>query len=308
MRVNKWDKFYKIKDDDSIEILRLLRIKNSDCFVMVNDKKEKIKLTENELLKYTKLKPDGYVNFAAVSLDKGVKDVVISMFRRRDIEDGNSIPYCICRQNVFDLFANQLIKEGDPQYAGCSVSIETCPANTDYKMMMACDELFQTENISIYIDDPLENILYPVSLVNFDDILRENKKIATKSETRISGYCSKVKELLEQNHFIYDVLRAFNIYKVPFKTIYNEETNEIDIEQRHILEEMFKTEMFSTFVVKFTKEINLSKIERDHIIISDDSNDLWVVLYDKGEYTNVEYSRSVREIKDQVAYMKNIKR
>ena len=303
MRVNKWDKFYKVNEDDSIEFLRLVKVKNADCYVLLNSKKERVKLTEDELSKYVKLRPDGYINYSIVSLDAGIKDVIVSMFRREDIENGDVIPYCICRQNIFDLFTNNLVKDNETQFVGCSVSKDTCPADIDYKMIMGCNSIIENINVSMYVDDTLDDLLEPISILNFNDTLFKNY-IKSRNEN-IHGYCKDLKQLLHMNNFIYDVLKAFGIIKVPFTTIYDQKSYEIHTLNREWLENYLKVEMFKTFVVPFTKEIDLKKIKRDHVIISDNNNEIFIVLYDKGDHLDIDKERQLRSVRDQILGLKN---
>jgi len=302
VRVNKWDKFYKVNEDDSIEFLRLIKAKNANSYVLLNSEKERIKLTEDELSKYVKLRPDGYINYSIVSLDAGIRDVIVSMFKREDIENGDAIPYCICRQNIFDLFTHNFTQNNTVQFVGCSVSKDTCPADIDYKMIMGCNAIIDNINVSMYVDDTLDDLLEPINVLNFNSVLFKNY-IKNKSVSQ-PGYCKTLKELLHINNFMYDVLKAFNIIKVPFIVEYDENSNEIDINQRKFLENYFKVEMFKTFVIPFTKEIDLKKIERDHIIISDDSNIIFIILYDKGEHLNINKERQFSLVRDQIVKFK----
>jgi len=302
VRVNKWDKFYKVNEDDSIEFLRLIKAKNANSYVLLNSEKERIKLTEDELSKYVKLRPDGYINYSIVSLDAGIRDVIVSMFKREDIENGDAIPYCICRQNIFDLFTHNFTQNNTVQFVGCSVSKDTCPADIDYKMIMGCNAIIDNINVSMYVDDTLDDLLEPINVLNFNSVLFKNY-IKNKSVSQ-PGYCKTLKELLHINNFMYDVLKAFNIIKVPFIVEYDENSNEIDINQRKFLENYFKVEMFKTFVIPFTKEIDLKKIERDHIIISDNSNIIFIVLYDKGEHFNINKERQFSLVRDQIVKFK----
>jgi len=303
MRVNKWDKFYKVNEDDSIEFLRLVKVKNADSYVLLNSKKERVKLTEDELSKYVKLRPDGYINYSIVSLDAGIKDVIVSMFRRTDIEDGDAIPYCICRQNIFDLFTNNLVKDDKTQFVGCSVSKDTCPADIDYKMIMGCNSIIENINVSMYIDDTLDDLLEPIYVADFNNILFKNYIKSMKEN--IYGYCKNLKELLHTNNFMYDVLKAFGIIKIPFVIDYDSNSYEICTSNREWLENYLKVEMFKTFVVPFTKEIDLKKIERDHVIISDNNNEIFIVLYDKGDHLNIDKERQLRLVRDQILGLKN---
>lgn len=294
-------KLYKTLENGSIYIIRVLRRQNETTYGCIDEKGKKLKITEEEMKQYTKLKPDGYVTFSIVNLDNNIKDVIVAVHRQKDVEQNIQIPYAVCRQSIMDVFSNQ-VRNSYITYIGVSVNIENIPEGVDYRMVLACNSVEYATMISVYLDDTLDEIL---SLLNkqekFDMIL--NHLANNIKQERVFGYCKSLKQLLIENNFMYDFLRSFNIHQVDFTTIINNGYT-LNPEQRVYLEDLLKIEMFETYVVKYTKEIDLNKIKRNHVLISDKNNDIYIIAYDKGEYLNRTYRDGIKDKRDQVAMMK----
>lgn len=297
MKILLGDKFYKYnKETDTVKIIRIKTIKNENSFVAYDEKtKEVIRITKQEIfdLGYTRLKPDGCILFTVVLLQDNMKDVIVSLYRTKD--ENNGIPYCICRQNIYDLFANQ-IQKNNIHYIGMSISIDTCPVDVEYQIMLACNGIDKSTMISYYIGDTLDDILSFIKLDKFDIVLKTMyDKIDIRNNT-IRGYCSNVRDLLTQNNFMWDVLRGYNIYQTPFEIIVIED--QLDPAQRMVLEDMLKVEMFQTYVIKYDKDINLNDIKREYVLVSDIKDNVYIVAYDKGEYINRIYRDNIKDKRD----------
>ena len=86
MKIYLGDKFYKYhEENDSVEIIRIKKIKNENLFSYeVNGQSKKI--TRDELINnYTRLKPDGILAFTVVNLENKLKDVIVSLYRTKDL-------------------------------------------------------------------------------------------------------------------------------------------------------------------------------------------------------------------------------
>lgn len=305
IKTNIGDKYYCILENDTLDIIRIMKFKNSETFICTRNN-EQIKVSKKELEGYTKLKPDGFITFNIVILENNIKDVIISFHRRKDMDAGVNIPYAVCRQNIFDLFSN-IVKTDETIYVGTSISVDTVPEDVPYNMVLACNAVEHSEIISIYIDDTLENILELIpKRSKYDEIL----KILHDSlvGNNVQGYTTSVKQLLEENQFMYDFLKGFDIEKVPFEIKENDKHDyELEYNQIVYLEDLLKTEMFKTYVIKFSKEIDLKKIQRSHILISDKNDNLFIIGYDKGAYINRKYKKNIKDKRDAVALMKHVR-
>ena len=303
MKIYLGDKFYKyIEEKDEIEIIRIKKIQNENLFSYIKDG-ETHKISREQLLnEYTRLKPDGILAFTIVNLENKLKDVIVALYRTKDLNNGISIPYCACRQNIFDMFTNQ-VQKGKTMYVGVSVSQETMPDDTPFEIVLACNGIDYMNQVSVYLDDTLEQILSFVNKSKFDLTLTNIHNNVTNND--IKGYCTTLNQLLTENDFMYDFLRAYNIIRVNFAI--DKEQTELDPFRREYVEGLIKEEMFKTYVVKYDKEIDLNKIERSHIIISDKNKEIFIIAYDKGEYINREYARNIKDKRDAVALLKHKK-
>lgn len=303
MRIYLGDKFYKYKEEtDTLEIIRIKKIKNENLFSYeINGVIHSI--SKQDLLnQYTRLKPDGLVAFTIVNLENKLKDVIVSLYRMKDLEDGKLVPYCACRQNIFDMFTNQ-VQKGKTMYVGVSVSQDTMPDDTPFEIVLACNGIDYMNQVSVYLDDTLEDIMSYVNKSKFDETLSTIYNNVTNKD--IKGYCNSLKQLLEENDFMYDFLTAYNIIRVNFAI--DKDVEELDPFRREYIEGILKEEMFKTYVVKYDKEIDLKKIERSHILISDKNKEIFIIAYDKGEYINREYAKNIRDKRDAIALLKHKK-
>lgn len=296
------DKYYKILEDDSLDIIRIKRIKNENTFICIDNTNKEVKLSKKELEDYIKLKPDGYITLSIVELQEKIKDVLVCIHTRKDIDNGIQIPYAVCRQNIYDVFTNAINRDNNKTYVGCSVSIDTVPADVDYKMMVACNSVLSSNMISIYLDDKYEDILNLIQRKDkYDEILSILYNGILNAD--VYGYCNSLNQLLKDNNFMYDFHKAFNIEEVDF-ILEVENEYELIPEQRIILEDILKEEMFQTYVLKYDKEIDLNKIKRNYILVSDKKEDVYIVAYDKGEYINRAYRDNIKDKRDAVTLLK----
>jgi len=300
VKITLGDKYYKADEEGNIEIIRVQKIKTGSIIVL-DDKKERHSISEIELDDYTRLKPDAYITFSIVTLEQNMRDIIVSMHRRKDIDEGIEAPYAACRQNILDIFANQIVKN-DTYYIGCSMSKDTCPSDVDFGIIIACNSIHKMYMVSAYIDDRLTDWLDIVPSKQFDTVLVNI--FGNIANANLQGYSKTLKELLEVNCFMYDFHKGFNIDQVPFNIKYNEDTFELDFKQTKYLEDLYKVEISRTYVAKFTKEISLSKIKRYYVLINDMNDNLFVIAYDMGKYINRTFKENLVNKKDLVELLK----
>ena len=288
-------KYYKFIDDNTVRVLRLTKIKNDNEFVMRDSQDNVVKLNKNELESYTLLRPDGYITFSIVGLEQDTRDVIVTLHRRKDIENGDNIPYCVCRQNIFDLFANQIVKD-ENIYIGVSISKDTCPEDTPYDITMACNTVERTQMVAVYIDDTLDTILSMINQHKYNETLK--KMYGSIINPNLKGYCISLKQLLEENYFMYDFLKGFDIEPVRIKI--NEEDIEYGLTNSDIryLESLFKFHMQRLYVIKYDKDIDMSSIQRDYVLVSDLNQKIYILTYDKTEESIYNENESYTELYD----------
>ena len=282
------DMFYK-NTDNGILMVRLIKIKNPTTFRAYGNDKKYYTLKKSELEnEWTKLRNDGYLTYTIVDMPKGnakygLNDVIIRLHRRSDLEEGKTIPYAVCRQCHENVFATRIIKD-NINYIGCSMSIDSCPPEFDYNSMLSCEGIKESITISVYRDDTLSSLLSWINLDKYNAVLGFINK--SLDLTYIEGSCKTVKELMICHEFKRDFCKAWDIEMVPFVV---DENLVLTQEQITYLEDMIKHVMNTIYIYPYASDIDVSKIQRSHITISDLSENIYIIAYDEGEYINRQY-------------------
>ena len=296
MKIHSGTKFYKYDEEsNTFYIIRVRReidtekIKADENNISYFDsfgKKKKCSL--NELLKnYHQLAPDGTVIFSIARLTDDnpkypgkfitIEDVIVAIQKR----DGGNEPYAVCRQAVYDIFTNSAkISEGQ-YYCGISISKDTCPTGVDFKEYLGCDSIRYNKAVSIYMDDTLDDILAFINQEIFDKVLVKLKAHLQEKSILHFGLSTTVRGLLSSNSFMYDFRRLFNIVELPFAISDNAESIG-DLNTRE-LERIVGKLIERTYVMPYSKAIDLSKIKRNYVLASAASENyckLYIVGFD----------------------------
>lgn len=284
-------KFFKYSDDqDAPEIIRIRRvdtIKNKVSYYTEDWKKES--MTYDELIKdYRKLRPDGAMMFSIVKVQEA-PDVIVSL---KNLSDDNNapnpkLPDVVCRQSIQDCFTN-LARNGRNDTVGVSISQKTCPANIDFATVLMCTEVKRNYSLAVYLDDSLNDILKFISEKKYNDTLISLKNMSLRATPMgmlpMNGYTETIRELLEINNFMYDFRSCFGITEVPFHI--PEDKEFLNIENVQYLENYLKVNILETYLIKYTKEIDLRTIKRDYLLVSsaeDKHDSVYIVGYDKAD-------------------------
>lgn len=286
--------------DKDKQVIKISKVKNQDTFSALNSNGERFTITRDELEKeYTKLIPNGHILFSIVE-NNGFKDVIIALYRTKQFgeEAVKNLPYCVCRQNIVNLFYE--VSNINFTHIGMCISIETCPSNVNYELVIACDKIDYAFAIAVYMDDTIDNILKMFKHDKFNTVLKASLKNNTVFR---DGYVSTLEELLKQESFSYDFYRAFGIHEIDFSIKYNKENLLLDREQLMWFENEYKIEMFDAYVVEFSYKIRLRDIEKKYILVfSKEDNMLYIIVYTEGKYLN-DYMRSeIKNLKNQAAF------
>lgn len=289
--------------DDELEVLRVVYVTDDCIKVKKQSDGTTMKLTEKDIHdNYTILNPDGVIGISIVNLKDDLEDVMVTLYRRKEIEEKSPLPYCVCRQNITDFFANSIAE--NMNYCGVCVSTETLPEGVAMESILVCDGVSKSTSVFVYMDDTLEDILRFVKTKDYDIVLHNlfTEHLKYKSSkmneligkaffdssiksTSVDGYCKTLKDLLVYNNFMYDFLRGFDIYPLNVD-IENAITDPIENEKfNHIISDLLCKNVVKSMAVKYDKDIDLSAIERDYILVSDKNDKLYVVAYiSQGKY------------------------
>ena len=289
-------RFFKHTEDDNLVVYKVISFASMDKARVINikDPNKTFKIPYEELLNdYNMLTPDGNIVFNIVKLNDNIEDVIVSMFRNSDLD--TAIPYCVARQNIINIYNDFIKKYDNLTSVGMCMSINTIPEGVDYKMMLACNEvLFQTM-VAYYIDDTLDDILrcikkknmYDTVLNNLfidncrrlDPYLREHDKVDKLDS--YGGYNRTLESFLDMVDFISDVRKGFNIKEV--KGIINIDNGVYTLDKTLLeyLEYELGYKLKDPIISKYDKYIDTKKISRDYIIICDESDKMYIIIYDK---------------------------
>lgn len=299
------EKYFKLKDNKLI-IVRIKKLGEQVTVLLGNDK---YKIGKDVLEKeYTLLKPHGSIFFNIVNLHNTSNDIIVTLFREED-KKTDQIPYAVCRQNITDFFTKNIINiqrskgilVDDIDYIGLSLSKDTCLDDIPYEVMVACDGVQYSEEISIYLDDTLDDIL---SLVNkasrynrvLEQLHEDSKKLG------LLGACNNIRLLLEDNKFIDDFMRGFKIINFEDIELIINDDYSLDINQQDFIQAYLNTEIMNTYVYEYDGfSIDIKQIKRDHIIIRDGKNKIYIVAYDKGDYIE----KDIRKVINISKHVKN---
>lgn len=305
MRINQIKrgiKFFRYNENEELEFIRVNRIRETSNDIGFKNSKGKQEYINFDKLTsdYNMLSPDGYVVFLNVELQNGFHDVIVTFKNSNNIRENNGLPDVICRQMVSDIFTN-MTKDpnSDEMMIGISISQDTCPAGMDFNMFFACSKIINSEFIAVYLDDTLDDILrclytsigkYNATLNKLKDGLDAVKRTSVPGMPKFIGYVDNLKDLLTTNNFMADLRRSYQIVEVPFEI---KEAESLDDLNTVFLEKELGFNISATYLVKYTREINLNSIKRKYVLISsktDNFSNVYIVGLDKIDGPYVERS------------------
>lgn len=268
--------------DGVLDQKRLLKVQNCDTYILIDEAGNRVKVNNDTYRSYTKLKEDAILVVSSVLLQDNIPDVIVSLFRSKDLK--NKMPYVICRQNLYDVFTNAIENDDGMMYIGCSVSQDTKPENINFNMLMGCNSVTHSDMVCVYFEDTLDDIIELIPTTQYDDVLYLLSQGFIKAKVR--GVTTSLRQLLEDNHFMDDVRRGFNIIKADFVYEGNEQYT---AEFVRYIEDIIKREMIAPVWVKYDRQVDISKIKDKYVLLMDGSNTLYIVSYAPGSYSNRPY-------------------
>lgn len=292
IKIHTGAKFYRyIEGSDTPEVIRIRNVDYDSQMVKYYDSQgTKKKMKYSKLYSdYRMLSPDAMISFVIVSMGKE-SDVIVALKPMpktpKDFEEMNNLPYAICRQSTSDFFTNNTTKVDGITYLGVCVSQDTIPNGIDFNILLACTELRYNKMVAVYLDDSLDDILSLFDNSIFDKVFEE-LTTAYSSNPSIRGVSSSLKDLLNSNNFMYDFRKCFKIMEVPFAI--DEEIEGLDPYNQQFLENELKANIMETYLVRYSKDIDMNKIKRDYVLVSsaqENHSKIYIVGYDKydGEY------------------------
>lgn len=289
---------FQIYINDELRIRRIIKIKNEECFVLKDVKSgEIIIISKNDLYdKYVKLTPDAFLNIMITKEESynniEDNDVYICVNKSCDLIHGNNTPSLLLRQNIYSRFKNQFATNNDI-YVGDCLTIVNSEKN-DIEESMTFKEIKKSYSIAMYIDDTVNDIIECISSKFKKEINTLLKKLKDNAMPNMKGFNDNIESLLEENDFIGNYYSLFNITKIDFQIIlgkesYNDEGDIILNDKQHkAIEDLLRKYITNIKVIKYDKDIDISKIVSiEHVMVCDSNNEIFLIAYEStGYYIN----------------------
>lgn len=315
-------KFYRYDENDNLEMIRILTMQNSES-VKIKDLNTLVerKVNPNTIIEdYKMLNADALVMFSIVAVDAGngtnMNDVIVSLYNMKSLkEDADNVPYCVCRQNVNDVFYDMYNPQSGTVYAGLCISKDTCPEHVDYSIMTRCNGVEYAYGVNAYIDDTLDDILECVKTTRYNRVLESVYDMYLKAYTSnplisrvnkldhksLHGYCTTLRMLLEENNFMYDFNTCFGVTPIGFEMQYSDNDTTLNKHTLDVLSYLYRINMVSAKAIPYAKDIDLNKIQQNFVLVREPSNQIYLVAYkSEGEYVESE------EANERMKFMRDV--
>lgn len=313
-------------ENDNLNVFKVVSFVNENEVRIKNiesNEKKRIKITDiTEGDEYSVLNPDGYIIFSIVDIGANKKDIIVSMHRLSDIKGNDEKPYCVARQAVVNIYNEVVKKYENNTHVGMCMSINTIPEGVNYDMMCACESVELSTCISYYLDDKLEEILECITNKNMgkynrvlEDLFMDNyNKLSAmeKSEyilkmNNYHGYCRDLKTFITYHEFMYDVRYGFGVASLNTYCYFKEEARVPEAKVVEEIEKVYGFKILNPYMIKYSKDINLSEIKRKYLLCIDLFEDVYVVLYDSVDDVKEEMrDNETMSVYDRMAYLNKL--
>lgn len=282
-------KIHKYDKDGNLLVYRIIGFKDESGYILKGENvKGRIYESEETInSEYIKIAPDAFFEvFSSSKRMSGtlIKDVFICVKKAGDILNDKNEPALVIRQNVLSTTKGAINNMLDIYVGECITSAWGNPVD-----LFDFDEIGKAISIAIYVDDTQESILAAIpdkDKIQFNADLKAIKK--TNTSTMVKGFCETLAELMDENNFLFNYRTIFNIMQVDFPIyIDNRSVNEegdiiLNKKQHRRLEDELRQHINITGVVKYDKDIDISKIVSfTHIMVSDKSGTIYLIAYQK---------------------------
>ena len=250
-------KSYRYNANKELEVIRIKRVYSKDKVVVFNDGEPithtRVMKLDQILKDWTSLVPDATISFNIVKTNNR-KDVMISAVLADDMEDGNILPYAVCRTNTSNpvsmcLMGNTVCRENSIQ------------GSNTYKNAIMVDNYIKTCIVHMYMTDTPDKIIELIpnnNIHNFNIVITEFAKHNPFLED------TNFNKILLYTGFWNILDYAWKIENIP--VIINEKT--IDILTKFI-EDKSTSYIKDLEVINYDKDIDLTKLPSDYMLVRD---------------------------------------
>lgn len=320
-------KFFKYNEDGSVEIVRIVGMKEfNEKFKIKDESTGKIKTITYGTLKseYTPLEPRGFIMFINVWIDSenGNKtdDIVIAAYDMNHLKIFNDqVPYVVCRQSVNDIFYDSIRTDETREMVGCCISKDTIPPNMMMSDLLICSGVYNSQIVNYYIEDTIETVLECLDLQPFTDTLEKlfKEHMTLKNShnplfdyesckfQQDDGWCRNLWTLLHENNFITDFDAMRNIQALDFDlsefiiTFYEaSKPDQLSEEIVIWLSRTYRIPVKQALIVKYDHDIDLADFDNTvYMLFRDSTYTTYLVVYIcEGEFLESELEEKYNEI------------
>ena len=162
--------YYQSSNGERIQFRITRHIDEKNVEVTFTDGKKNKMSTKEINDEWYLLQPDAYINFSIVKIND-LDDVVITMIREEDMD--TNIPWCVCRQNINNIFEVMVDRRDGVPLSGASITQENIPAGMNILSTLAGDKLVKTYMVAIYNNDKMDDILNCIKVKTFNKVLEQ---------------------------------------------------------------------------------------------------------------------------------------
>ena len=289
---------YQIFEEDELKVRRVVRSKGDDTYILKeNGNNQNIIVYTKDLAdKYVKLTPDAFLNIMITKEPayegSEVNDVYFCVNRVTDITMGIQEPALILRQNIYSKFKNITASLFGNVYIGeCATLVNS--SKEELIELMTFEEIIKQHSVAVYLDDSEEDILACIPNKFKKDINATLCNIKSTMPEMCKGTTESIEQLWKENDFIGNLKSIFNITQIDFPIVLGKESynTEGDIvlneKQKQRLQDMLRRYISDIKVIKYDKDIDVSKIVNvQHVVVSDSENQIYLIAYTvDGYYT-----------------------
>lgn len=283
---------YQIFEGEELKVRRAVKMKSDNTYVLKeNGVEQNIIVTADELAdKYVRLTPDAFLNIMITKEPAyegtDVNDIYFCINRSNDITMGIKEPSLILRQNIYSRFKNiNASMMGEIFIGECATIVNS--SKEDLAEMMTFESIVKQYSIALYLDDSEQDILLCIPNKFKKEINSTLCDIKSSMPVDMcKGTAESIEQLWEENDFIGNYKSIFNITQIDFpivlgKNSYNSEGDIVlNEKQKQRLQDMLRRYISDIRVIKYDKDIDISKIVNvQHVVVCDSENQIYLIAY-----------------------------
>jgi hypothetical protein len=283
---------YQIFEGDELKVRRVIRAKDNNTYVLKeNNNDQNFIVSSSELSdKYVRLTPDAFLNIMITKepMFENIEasDVYFCVNRATDLAVGINEPSLILRQNIYSKFKNIATTSFDTVYIGeCATIVNS--SKEEILELMTFEEIIKQHSIALYLDDCEADILACIPNKFKKDIEGTLRSIKSAMPEMCKGTTVSIRQLWEENDFIGNYNSLFNIVQIEFPIVLGKESYNTDGDiilnpkQKNRLEDMLRRYIANIRVIKYDKDIDISKIVNvQHVVVCDSENQIYLIAYE----------------------------